>query len=167
MILVTILGLVAVSDFFDLILIFIFNKGRDEMERAVIVAMAAAAMVLGGLGCARDLARASSGVIGCAPEDIAIDDVSVGWSETSWAASCGGATFRCAGERAPWCAPSMTQPQATSDREARAEARARLEVPASAASPEAVAAEPSTSMPPAEAATPAHAEPRPTEDGGR
>ena len=75
------------------------------MQRPVIAAMAAAALVLAGLGCARDLARASSGVIGCAPEDIAIDDVSVGWSETSWAASCGGATFRCAGERAPWCAP--------------------------------------------------------------
>lgn len=78
------------------------------MQRSLIVSMAGAAIVLAGFGCARDLARASSGVIGCAPEDIAIDDVSVGWSETSWAASCGGTTFRCAGERSPWCAPSMT-----------------------------------------------------------
>lgn len=86
----------------DLILISIFN---NCMQRPVLAAMAAAALVLAGPGCARDLARASSGVIGCAPEDIAIDDVSVGWSETSWAASCGGARFRCAGEHAPWCAP--------------------------------------------------------------
>jgi hypothetical protein len=128
------------------------------MKRAVIVAMAAAAMVLG-LGCARDLARASSGVIGCAPEDIAIDDVSVGWSETSWAASCGGTTFRCAGEGAPWCAPAMgASPGTGSEHEAAADAPAQpatAELPARAPSPapstpkaEPTPAEPSTEAAP-------------------
>jgi hypothetical protein len=123
------------------------------MKRAVIVAMAAAAMVLG-LGCARDLARASSGVIGCAPEDIAIDDVSVGWSETSWAASCGGATFRCAGERSPWCAPSMSQPPPGSELEAAADEPAATQTPASAPSPEppATKAEPTAAELPTDAA---------------
>lgn len=107
------------------------------MQRPMIVAMAVGAMVLAGLGCARDLARASSGVIGCAPEDIAIDDVSVGWSETSWAASCGGTSFRCAGERSPWCAPSTTShAPPRPDREVAAEAPAPSQAPASAPSPE-------------------------------
>lgn len=122
------------------------------MERPVIVAMAAAAWVLGGLGCARDLARASSGVIGCAPEDIAIDDVSVGWSEMSWAASCGGTTFRCAGEEAPWCAPAMgTRPAPPPDRDAAAEAPAPPEAPARAPipTPSAPAADPSPAAVPA------------------
>lgn len=124
MILVTTGGGALLAEFIDSILIFIFNiEEENEMQRPVIVAMAAAAIVLAGPGCARDLARASSGVIGCAPEDIAIDDVSVGWSETSWAASCGGTTFRCAGERSPWCAPETTP--------SRAEGEASAETPAS------------------------------------
>lgn len=141
------------SDFVDLILIFIFNN--EGMQRPVIVALAAAAFVLGGLGCARDLARASSGVIGCAPDDIAIDDVSVGWSETSWAASCGGTTFRCAGERSPWCAPAMgTQLHAAPELEAAGDAPAAAESPASAPSraPATPEVEPSKAEPSREAA---------------
>lgn len=124
------------------------------MQRPVSVALAAVALVFGGLGCARDLARASSGVIGCAPEDIAIDDVSVGWSETSWAASCGGTSFRCAGERSPWCAPSMTQPPPEPELEAAADAPAATETPASAPSPEpsTTEAEPPAAEPPTDAA---------------
>ncbi len=114
------------------------------------IAMAAAAVFLGGLGCAGDLARASSGVIGCAPADIAIDDVSVGWSETSWAAACGGTTFRCAGERSPWCAPAMAQPGP--GHEVAVDAPAVADAPASAPSPT-----PSTTE-----AEPPAAEPTPT-----
>jgi len=125
------------------------------MGRHEILAMAAVAMVLAGLGCARDLARASSGVIGCAPEDIAVDDVSVGWSETSWAASCRGTTFRCAGERSPWCTPSVApQPGPAAAREASASPPAPLEVPAAGESPAQSSAEPSTSASSTEAAQP-------------
>ena len=114
------------------------------MLRPVIVAMAAAAIVLSGPGCARDLARATSGVIGCAPEDIAIDDVSLGWSETSWAASCGGARFRCAGERAPWCAPEVAGAGPAPERAAEPTAPTR---PDAAAGREPRAAEPGPADP--------------------
>ena len=131
------------------------------MKRSVIVAVAAAAMVLAGLGCARDLARASSGVIGCAPEDIAIDDVSVGWSETSWAAACGGTTFRCAGERSPWCAPAMARPESQPAPEVAAEAPA--EGSARPPSPVPTSEAERTSEAAAEPTPDAVAEPRPAE----
>jgi hypothetical protein len=57
-------------------------------------------------GCAHDLAHASSGAIGCAPKDIAIAEVAVSWSTTSWRASCRGVVFQCAGEGAPQCVPT-------------------------------------------------------------
>jgi hypothetical protein len=63
------------------------------------------AVLLALSGCARDLARVSSGTIGCPTDEIEIADVSVGWSETSWIARCRGLTFTCAGEHAPSCVP--------------------------------------------------------------
>ncbi len=56
-------------------------------------------------GCAADLARASAPAIGCAPAEVEIDDVSVGWSETSWSARCRGVQFHCSGERGATCGP--------------------------------------------------------------
>lgn len=56
-------------------------------------------------GCAADLARSSSPAIGCAPDEIEIDEVSVGWSETSWSARCRGTRFHCAGEHGASCSP--------------------------------------------------------------
>lgn len=66
-------------------------------------------LVLAGLtvGCAADLARASSGAIGCPHTAIEVDHVSVGWSETSWTARCRGLVFHCSGEDAPSCAPEL------------------------------------------------------------
>lgn len=55
-------------------------------------------------GCARELARSSSGAIGCPPTEIEVTDVSVGWSEMSWTARCGARTYYCAGEDSPRCA---------------------------------------------------------------
>lgn len=67
--------------------------------------LTAAVLVLCVGGCATDLARASSPAIGCAPDEIEIDDVSVGWNETSWSAQCRGTRFHCAGERGASCSP--------------------------------------------------------------
>ena len=58
--------------------------------------------------CAADLARATSGAIGCPPAEIANRDRSLGFSEMSWSASCRGHTFHCSGERSPACAPELT-----------------------------------------------------------
>lgn len=58
-------------------------------------------------GCARDLARASAGAIGCSPRAIEVDHISVGWSETSWRARCRGQAFHCSGEDSPSCAPEL------------------------------------------------------------
>jgi hypothetical protein len=68
-----------------------------------------ALLVLAGLvaGCAADLARASAGAIGCPHTAIAVEDISVGWSETSWTARCRGLVFHCSGEDAPSCAPEL------------------------------------------------------------
>lgn len=55
--------------------------------------------------CASDLARVSSPAIGCAPSEIQIDDISVGWAETSWSARCRGEAFHCAGENLASCSP--------------------------------------------------------------
>lgn len=74
----------------------------------------AAVLVLFSGGCAADLARASSPAIGCAPDEIEIDKVSVGWSETSWSARCRGMRFHCAGEHGASCSPDLkvtTTPQ--------------------------------------------------------
>ena len=72
------------------------------------------ALVLGGLllvtACARDLARASSGAIGCPHEQIAVSEVSVGWSRMSWTAQCRAQTFFCSGEDAPVCTPALALP---------------------------------------------------------
>jgi hypothetical protein len=67
----------------------------------------ALALVLVVSGCAHDLAHASSGAIGCAPKDIAISEVAMSWSATSWRAQCRGLAFRCAGEGTPVCAPEI------------------------------------------------------------
>ncbi|MGH1345061.1 MAG: hypothetical protein ACRBN8_26105 [Nannocystales bacterium] len=67
--------------------------------------LTAAALALFACGCAADLARASSPAIGCAPNEIQIDEVSVGWSETSWSARCRGTQFHCAGEHGASCSP--------------------------------------------------------------
>ncbi len=69
-------------------------------------------------GCAADLARASSPAIGCAPEEIEVDDVSVGWAETAWSAQCRGMTFHCAGETGTTCSPDRgaTGPESTPPR---------------------------------------------------
>ncbi len=56
-------------------------------------------------GCASDLARVSSPAIGCAPSEIQIDDISIGWAETSWSAQCRGQAFHCAGESIASCSP--------------------------------------------------------------
>ncbi len=63
-------------------------------------------------GCARDLARSSSGAIGCPPESIAVSQVSVGWSQTSWSAQCNGTTFYCSGEGAASCTPEFGDAEA-------------------------------------------------------
>ena len=55
--------------------------------------------------CAKDLARVSSPATGCAPDEIDIENVSVGWAETSWSARCRGETFHCAGEDLASCSP--------------------------------------------------------------
>ena len=64
-------------------------------------------VLLGGLlaSCASDLARVSSPAIGCAPQEIQIENVSVGWAETSWLARCRGEAFHCAGEDLASCSP--------------------------------------------------------------
>jgi hypothetical protein len=67
------------------------------------------AIGLGLGGCAHDLAHASSGAIGCAPREIAISEVAMSWSATSWRARCRGIVFRCAGEGAPVCTPELAQ----------------------------------------------------------
>lgn len=71
---------------------------RDVRLIAVLLGLCAS-------GCASDLARASSPAIGCAPDEIEIDKVSVGWSETSWSAQCRGTRFHCAGEHGASCSP--------------------------------------------------------------
>jgi hypothetical protein len=58
-------------------------------------------------GCASDLARASSGEIGCSHREIAVSKISVGWSTTTWRAKCRGVVFHCAGEDATSCAPEL------------------------------------------------------------
>lgn len=75
-------------------------------------------IALGGSGCARDLARSSSGAIGCPPDAIDVSEISVGWSEMSWTARCRDTTFYCSGESGPSCAPSraasVTKPSSPS-----------------------------------------------------
>lgn len=71
--------------------------------RAWVVVAAALALA----GCAHDLAHASAGAIGCGPREIAISEVSLSWSTTSWRARCRGVAFRCAGEGAPSCTPEL------------------------------------------------------------
>ncbi|HWB77948.1 MAG TPA: hypothetical protein VG755_23450 [Nannocystaceae bacterium] len=56
-------------------------------------------------GCAHDLAHASSGAIGCDPQEIRVSEVAISWSTTSWRAQCRNTAFRCAGETAPACVP--------------------------------------------------------------
>ncbi|MEM6989941.1 MAG: hypothetical protein AAF721_05575 [Myxococcota bacterium] len=57
------------------------------------------------MGCAQDLARASSGAIGCPHERIEVSEISVGWSQMSWRARCDGMDFLCSGETDPSCSP--------------------------------------------------------------
>jgi len=42
------------------------------------------------------LAAASSGSVGCAPDEIQIADESLAFDPQSWTARCGGKTFHCA-----------------------------------------------------------------------
>ncbi|MEX1362968.1 MAG: hypothetical protein AB1Z98_07570 [Nannocystaceae bacterium] len=65
-----------------------------------------ASVALGSSGCARDLARSSSGAIGCPPDAIDVSEISVGWSEMSWTARCRDTTFYCSGESGPSCTPA-------------------------------------------------------------
>lgn len=66
-------------------------------------------------GCASDLARASSGAIGCPYEAVQVSDVSVGWSQISWTASCRDMVFHCSGEVHPTCSASLAfEPASTS-----------------------------------------------------
>jgi hypothetical protein len=78
--------------------------------RALLVLAGAAALS----GCAHDLAHASAGAIGCDPREIAIAQVSLSWSTTSWRARCRGVAFRCAGEGTPSCSPELAPVSATS-----------------------------------------------------
>lgn len=66
-----------------------------------------ALLALVGSGCARDLARASSGAIGCPHDAIEVSEISVGWSQASWTARCRDATFYCSGESSAMCAPAL------------------------------------------------------------
>jgi hypothetical protein len=79
--------------------------------------------------CARDLARASSGAIGCPHENIAVSEVSVGWSRMSWTARCREQTFYCSGEDAPTCAPELEISEPAPRSEPPHRAPAKLEAP--------------------------------------
>lgn len=68
----------------------------------------ACALLLCTSGCASDLARASSPATGCPRSEIQIEDISVGWAETSWSARCRGTRFHCAGEQLATCTPERT-----------------------------------------------------------
>lgn len=48
-------------------------------------------------GCSVDYARASmtSGLIGCSPSDLRIEEGEIGWQTDTWTASCGGKKFYC------------------------------------------------------------------------
>jgi len=84
-------------------------KGLHSLWGRTLLALGATAP----LGCAADLARASSSAIGCAYGAIEISDVSVGWSRMSWRARCNGSDFYCSGESNADCAPaSATRPPA-------------------------------------------------------
>jgi hypothetical protein len=92
----------------ELILIFVFNVPVTTPFLPSAVGLAAALVCVGlVVGCAADLARASSGAIGCPHAAIDVEDISVGWSETSWTARCRGLVFHCSGEDAPSCAPEL------------------------------------------------------------
>ena len=98
-------------------------------------------------GCASDLARSSSGAIGCPRKEIKVSDVSVGWSQMSWVATCRGTTFYCSGEDAPTCAPELDAqandaPTPPVPEPAQAEAKPRAQPPAVEAPEQAPAPEP-------------------------
>jgi hypothetical protein len=67
-----------------------------------------ALFAIAGCGCAADLARASSGAIGCSHREIEVSSISLGWSTTTWRAECRGVVFHCAGEDAPSCASELS-----------------------------------------------------------
>jgi hypothetical protein len=46
-------------------------------------------------GCAADLQNASSGKIGCAPQQITIENDEVGWASRTWTAACNGKQYFC------------------------------------------------------------------------
>lgn len=69
------------------------------------------ALLLCAPGCASDLARASSPATGCPRDEIQIENISVGWAETSWSARCRGTQFHCAGEQVATCSPDSTDRQ--------------------------------------------------------
>ena len=81
-----------------------------------VVRPLAVLLALVACGCASDLARASSPAIGCAPHEIEIHDISVGWAETSWAARCRGTRFHCAGESTASCSPDRDLTTGSNDR---------------------------------------------------
>ena len=70
-------------------------------------AIGMALLVLPSAGCATDLARASSGAIGCPAAAIEVSNISVGWSRMSWRATCRGLVFYCSGEANASCAPGL------------------------------------------------------------
>lgn len=48
-------------------------------------------------GCASSLASVSAGHIGCAPSEVEISDEEIGFSSTSWTATCGERVYTCSG----------------------------------------------------------------------
>ena len=90
------------------------NEARTRFGLGFSIWLVASCSLPG--GCARDLARASSGAIGCPYEAVQVSDVSVGWSQISWTASCRDMVFYCSGEVNPTCSASLAfEPESTSE----------------------------------------------------
>jgi hypothetical protein len=77
----------------------------------VRIVIAATVLIAGLTACAASNAQlrsASSGHVGCAPEDIGIENYSLGATTSSWTAACNGKTFYCSGSdmlKGVSCAP--------------------------------------------------------------
>ncbi len=54
-------------------------------------------LCVGALSCASTLRSASSGEIGCPPEEVQVHDMKRGWASATWTATCRGRTFYCSG----------------------------------------------------------------------
>lgn len=77
-------------------------------------------------GCASSLASVSAGHIGCAPSQIEISDEEIGFSSTSWTATCGSRVYACSGARNDIaCTPLGGEPPKAANASAPAPATAQ------------------------------------------